>query len=235
MEQSPTTVPLRLCIDTAENVLVVALARGETVLAEQTIFSERSHARLVTVVVKELLHHLERTPNDLEQIAVVIGPGSYTGIRIGLSAAKGLAMALGISVVGIPTTALLAAGAQRLPSLRAHTYWMGMLHARKREAYVGVYDQSLQAMVAPAPMAVDSPAFKRLLDRYQPAILGSGAALLQGAVEPPLPCVPELPHRAQALAFAAECCFRLQGETQARDLSPLYLKPVRINRPKKLL
>ncbi len=228
---SNSDAPLTLSIDTAEKVLVVCIARGEELLAEQTVFTERSHARLVTVVIDELLHHLELSPNDLDHIGVVIGPGSYTGIRIGIAAAKGLALALDKPLVGVPTTALLAAGALLL-NLAPSTQLIGMLHARKREAYVGVYDTELHTLREPTRMEVDSAEFQALVQRQPAMLLGSGAALLDRETSH---FWPHLPNRAQALATAAHRIYAHNGTSTAEQLQPLYLKAVKISKPKRLL
>lgn len=97
-------MPLILCIETATKLCSVALGRDGVLLAERSLESEEHiHAEKVNVFIDEVLREAGIAIGDLNAVSVGIGPGSYTGLRIGLSAAKGLCYALGIPVIGIGT------------------------------------------------------------------------------------------------------------------------------------
>ncbi|HRD52695.1 MAG TPA: tRNA (adenosine(37)-N6)-threonylcarbamoyltransferase complex dimerization subunit type 1 TsaB [Flavobacteriales bacterium] len=97
-------MPLILCIETATKLCSVALGRDGVLLAERGLESERHiHAEKVNVFIEEVLREGGIAMRDLNAVAVGIGPGSYTGLRIGLSAAKGLCYALRIPIIGIGT------------------------------------------------------------------------------------------------------------------------------------
>jgi tRNA threonylcarbamoyladenosine biosynthesis protein TsaB len=98
-----------LAIDTATDMASVALHDGAAVLAETTWTSRRHHTVELAPRIDELLRQHDLAAHDLTGLAVAIGPGSYTGLRIGLALAKGLTLATGIPIVPVPTLDILAA------------------------------------------------------------------------------------------------------------------------------
>lgn len=98
-----------LAIDTATQFISLALHDGQQMLAEQTWFSENHHTVELAPAVRELLTSARLTPADLTALAVSIGPGSYTGLRIGVALAKGIAGARKLPLVGVSTFDILAA------------------------------------------------------------------------------------------------------------------------------
>jgi len=119
-----------LAIDTATRCTSVALNGERRVLAERTWRSANNHTTELMPAIVEMLAQQEIEPNSLTGIAVALGPGSFTGLRIGLSVAKGFATALDIPVVGIPTLDILAEAHahQKLPIcaiLQAGRKWLG--------------------------------------------------------------------------------------------------------------
>ncbi|MGB2957647.1 MAG: tRNA (adenosine(37)-N6)-threonylcarbamoyltransferase complex dimerization subunit type 1 TsaB [Bacteroidota bacterium] len=97
-----------LGIETATSVCAAAIAAEETVVAEEGIDQERVHAEKLLVLVDRVLKSAGKQLKDLRGIAISIGPGSFTGLRIGLSVAKGLSFAAGIPLVAVPTLESLA-------------------------------------------------------------------------------------------------------------------------------
>ena len=106
-----------LAIDTATQNASVALYDDRQVWAERAWFSERNHTIELLPAIAAMLAGQRLVPTDLKGVAVAIGPGSFTGMRIGVSVAKGLGLSLGIPVVGIPTLDVVAwpYANQRLP------------------------------------------------------------------------------------------------------------------------
>lgn len=97
-----------LAIDTSTNDSGVALYDGRTVLAECAWFSGRRHAEQVLPVIDLLLHNLDAAPSDLMAVAVATGPGSWSGLRVGMSLAKSLVLAYEMPLIGVPTLDILA-------------------------------------------------------------------------------------------------------------------------------
>lgn len=104
----PMTLPLTLAIDTARERLQLALARRDGTSDTEISDIAKGHAEAIFPAIGALLHRNGIGYGDLERIAVSTGPGSFTGLRIGLSAARGLGLALGIPVVGVPSLLALS-------------------------------------------------------------------------------------------------------------------------------
>ncbi|TAE60526.1 MAG: tRNA (adenosine(37)-N6)-threonylcarbamoyltransferase complex dimerization subunit type 1 TsaB, partial [Bacteroidetes bacterium] len=95
--------PLLLAIETATEVASVAVFSGEKLLGEIRIHQEKVHARLLLPMIQSLLRDLTIDRHALSAIGISSGPGSYTGLRVGVSAAKGLCLALGKPLIAVPT------------------------------------------------------------------------------------------------------------------------------------
>lgn len=111
------------------------MARDGTVLAEDSESAARSHVGSLPALVARVLAHAELTMDDVEGLAVSIGPGSFTGLRIGLGFAKGLAFAGGLPVAAVPTLEALAEAAECAPGETV----CAALDARKREVYAALF------------------------------------------------------------------------------------------------
>ncbi len=186
-----------LGIETATDVCAVGVARGEAVLAAASVHVPRSHATRLARLVAEALAHARLTPAEIDVVAVSAGPGSYTGLRIGASLARGLCLATGARLVGVPTMAALAAEAAdrvaggealvvALPSRRGELY-LGVAGAGAPEA-VALADARAWLdgrMPAGVPLACAGPAAEALRDALAPravrvlAVAPSGARIAQ--------------------------------------------------------
>ncbi|MEW6326219.1 MAG: tRNA (adenosine(37)-N6)-threonylcarbamoyltransferase complex dimerization subunit type 1 TsaB [Thermodesulfobacteriota bacterium] len=123
-----------LAVDTATHTGSVALTDNEVVLAEYNLFSKETHSRRLLQAVDYLLAQTRLALNDIDGLAVTIGPGSFTGIRIGLATFKGLALATGKPVMGISTLDALAAN---FPVADRPVF--PVIDARKREVFTAAY------------------------------------------------------------------------------------------------
>jgi tRNA threonylcarbamoyladenosine biosynthesis protein TsaB len=107
---------LLLALDTATRVLSLALHDGERVRYEATWYTANNHTVELTPAIESALAHCKLAPQALRAVAVALGPGSFTGLRIGLSVAKGLALAWELPLVGVPTLEITAAGVPHFDS-----------------------------------------------------------------------------------------------------------------------
>ena len=157
-----------VALETAAEVGGVALVEGGCVLAERVLGEEAQPARDVLPAVHALLEQVGRPLRDVESIALSIGPGSFTGLRIGLATALGLCFASPRRIVPVPTLAALAWG------LEAEGPVAPMLDARKQQVYAGLYDAEGQSL---APDQVCDPGrFLRSLEAWpRITLLGPGA------------------------------------------------------------
>lgn len=137
-------MPLILNIETSTTLCSVSLAKEGKVIACKEMNEGFTHAENLHVFVEEVLAKANKTVKDLNAIAVGSGPGSYTGLRIGVSAAKGLAYALNIPLIGVNTLQTMAAMA--IKENPTDILFCPMLDARRMEVYTAVYDKNLNAI-----------------------------------------------------------------------------------------
>lgn len=229
METTKTKVPevrWTLAIETSVLTSSVALLDGEVVQAESTVKTARGHASRLLPMVESVLETAGITTADLDLIVVPLGPGSFTGIRIGLSTAKGLAWALKIPAVGICSLEILARG-----SGIQNTPIVSVLDARKGEVFLGIYrvDSAGELEVILPPM-VSKPL--EALECVEGALSGTEALYVGEGVR----AYPDvfrnqtlLPHlfdviRGSVSASAGRALFLEKGNAEPQDLQPIYLR-----------
>lgn len=166
-----------LNIETSTDCCSVALTDQGQVLEERIEKEGMNHARLAAPFAEECMAYARARSLKPEAIAVSIGPGSYTGLRIGLSLAKGLAMGMDVPLIGVPTLEILA-----VKAMFKRFDWQGdellipMLDARRMEVYMAVYDFALNALEPPHPQILEPGIFDKYLAEGKRIILhGNGA------------------------------------------------------------
>ena len=215
---------LTLAFDTATPVGSVALMEDERLLASRYFDAGLHHSQHLFVELDGILRVAGREPAEVGAVAVTIGPGSFTGLRIGLSAAKGFCLAHGAALVPVPTLEVLAA---RLPYCRAPV--LALLDARRGEVYAGLYDTA-----DGAPRPLQGPRAGELesilSDWATEAVVCTGDGVSAGADVlsgwPDATLAPPHCHRPHAAALAWLGLRRLQAG-EAADLAavePEYLR-----------
>jgi tRNA threonylcarbamoyladenosine biosynthesis protein TsaB len=133
-----------LCIETATNVCSVALIDRDRVIGIKESSIDKSHASLLSVFIEELLSEQKIKAQSLDAVAVSMGPGSYTGLRIGVSTAKGICFGAGLPLIAINTLKSMYYGAVELyssdPEINPKTLYCPMIDARRMEVYSSLYD-----------------------------------------------------------------------------------------------
>ena len=162
-----------LYIDTAGPDALVGISRGQEILGFRENKISITHAEFVQVAVKELLISLSMTVSELDAVVVTLGPGSYTGLRVGLASAKGLAYALQKPLIGLSTLQLLAHRALQTLDQDAVQIF-SMLDAKRMEVFGGVYDTSLNEIQAEQAFEINEDLLKSLLSKGKVVCIGSG-------------------------------------------------------------
>lgn len=136
--------PLLLCLETATGVCSVLVARGEEILAERTSSGEREHAAMLVVFIEDVLMSAGVKANELDGVVVSKGPGSYTGLRIGVATAKGICYTLNKKLIAIDTPLSMASGySMEHPELPEDAVLIPMIDARRMEVYGAALDKTL--------------------------------------------------------------------------------------------
>jgi len=173
---------LILNLETASPVCSVALSRDGKLIGLRDSTDEKSHATSLTTFIMQLLEENSLTADQLDAISLGMGPGSYTGLRIGASVAKGLAYGSGIPVIGIPTLEALAKGflidhALEIEGLSAerNVLLCPMLDARRMEVYSAIYDTGMKEISPVEAKILDSDSFNELLQNHMMCFFGTGS------------------------------------------------------------
>lgn len=149
---------LLLCLETATTVCSVALFRNGQLLHLEETDQGYTHAENLHLFIQKALQRGGAQPADLSAVAISRGPGSYTGLRIGTSAAKGLCFALGIPLIAVDTLQAMSFGVRS--STNAGALFCPMLDARRMEVYTAIYDETLQAVRPVEAVVIDEAAVK---------------------------------------------------------------------------
>jgi tRNA threonylcarbamoyladenosine biosynthesis protein TsaB len=170
-----------LCIETATEICSVAIAKnGETIaLVEDTLGN--NHASQLHILVAKALEQSNLHFSDLQAVAVSKGPGSYTGLRVGVSAAKGYCYALQIPLIAINTLQSLASGFwQNNPTYSGLV--CPMIDARRMEVYCALFNQTLHEVLPTQAKIIDEKSFAEQLSQNQIIFIGNGAAKCENSI-----------------------------------------------------
>lgn len=162
---------LILNIDTAVQKASVTLANGASVLGTLENATQKDHAAWLHVAIKELLEKNGYSINQLKAVAVSAGPGSYTGLRVGMAAAKGLCYALDIPLITVNTLQMMALAALGQPA----PLLAPMIDARRMEVFTAVYNKSLQPVMEPINLILSPESYHSLLAGSVICFFGNGS------------------------------------------------------------
>ncbi len=214
---------LTLAIDTTTAVCSVALARDGQVLAEITTNLPRTHSQRLMPLVDALCQETGLAPVDLELLAVTRGPGSFTGLRIGIATVKGLGLALGLPVVAASSLQVLA------HNFGGRALVCPVLNARREQVYTALFRTGSD----PAPQvimpeqAISTAQLLEVLGEYDEPIwfCGDAVSLILPSIQKALPQAKEAPlHLGGPRAAAMADLARYLPTIPVDELTPLYLR-----------
>lgn len=166
--------PIILCIETATKMCSVALYKGEQLLSIKEQSGTYSHAENLTVFIEQVISEVNVSLQQIDAIAVSKGPGSYTGLRIGVSTAKGLAFALQKPVVAVDTLMSMASLASEVYKGDT-TYLCPMIDARRMEVYCAIYDNDLNVIKSVSADIITEHIFDEIIGDKKVVLFGDGA------------------------------------------------------------
>ena len=230
------TIPMTILnIETSTDVCSVAVTYEGMVLCHREDFSGHNHATMLSGFIKDCLDHIATHEMKLDAVAVSIGPGSYTGLRIGLSEAKGLCYALNIPLIGIDTLKTMAVEVMFTQEIEGDELFVPMIDARRMEVYTAVYDMALSTLVAPTPLILTPESFDSYLADRRLLIFGNGSDKARDVITSPnAKFISGIhPLAANMLPLAEQAYMRKEFLDLAYSV-PLYLKEFQATKPKKL-
>lgn len=223
---------LILCIDTATPVCSVSLGDGEKIVVRIDSTEEKSHAGHLALFVDQALKNAGKSFSQIDAIAVSKGPGSFTGLRIGVSMAKGLCYAGNLPLIAIDTLQAMAAGMSKVSKdiyvdqISPETaLYCPMVDARRMEVYTAVYNFQNQQVEKTKAMIIDEHSFIPLLYNRQIVFAGDGANKCKDLIKSPNAFfLPGFSHSAANMIDIAQRLFDSGKFEDIAYFEPYYLK-----------
>lgn len=224
-----------LNIETSTDVCSVALTSEGQVLDHRENYDGQTHATLLSQYVQEMLQYARTRDITLDAIAVSIGPGSYTGLRIGLSEAKGLAFGMNVPLIGVNTLQLLVVSTMFNHFIdEEKVLYVPMIDARRMEVYTAAYNAALEPVLEPQAMILDEQSLEDLNQQgYTLVLMGNGSDKAhQVLTRDGVRFVAGIKPVAVDMMALAEKSFREQRFIDVAYSTPLYLKEFQATKPK---
>ena len=216
-----------ILIETSTALCSAALAEDGVITSYRESSAPKAHASLTAVFIQEMLEEKGLTIADCDAVCVSKGPGSYTGLRVGVSTAKGLCFGSGKPLIAISTLDILVAQAQIPEDLK---YIVPMVDARRMEVYAAVYEIAGQAgndvrqITETAPAIIDENSYSDILEKGKVLFIGDGAGKCADVIKHPnasfLQCWP----KASAMLEPAMKAYKEKRFEDVAYFEPFYLK-----------
>jgi len=211
---------LILNIDTSQETASVCLARDEEMLAIRLNQQQSDHASWIHMAIQELLTESGFILSQLDAVAVTIGPGSYTGLRVGLASAKGLCFALDKPLICIPTLEMMAHAARFTDA----TLICPMIDARRMEVYSAIYDKNMHVVVSAEAIILEPTTYAPFIAAHPVCFCGSGSKKLQSLISSQHAHFEDIPFSASNMIPLSNQHYQLQVFSSLAYAEPLYIK-----------
>lgn len=215
-----------LHIETSTNVCSVAVSEDAQVIYEQENRDGHNHATLLGPFVRDALSFADSHAIPVDAVAVSSGPGSYTGLRIGVSEAKGVAYGLNIPLIEVPTLKLMCVPLLLYrEDIEDDALLCPMIDARRMEVYAAVYNRALRPVRDVQPDVVTAETYKELLDKHIIYFFGDGSAKCKEVItHPNARFIDDIVPLAKHMAPFAEMAHARGEFVDTAYFEPFYLK-----------
>lgn len=221
-------MPNLLLIESSNEICSVALSQEKSIIQEKYIDKPNSHSVYLAPFVNEVLNNATMSINELDGVVISDGPGSYTGLRIGSSLAKGICLGAGIPLMAVSTLKGLAKKA--LNDYPSVDQAIALVDARRSDAYLGVYNQQLKPIIKEQFITINS---ELKIEKSNAVVVGSGAMKFINELD----VKKELKHSesvlyAKDLLDEAMLKWAKQDFVDLTSYEPNYIKSVFVTKPK---
>lgn len=225
-----------LNIETSTDVCSVALTSEGQVLEHHENYDGNNHAQVLSPFVESVLKYVRSREIKLDVVAVSIGPGSYTGLRIGLSEAKGLCFGLNVPMIGINTLKILTVAVMFRHFFEEDVLFAPMIDARRKEVYAAVYDLALNEIMPSRPLILDENSYSEYLKDHKVVFFGNGSDKAKDIIKHKNAIFIEgIKPTALDMMALAEKAIRENDFIDVAYSTPLYLKEYQTTVSKKTL
>ena len=225
---------LLLHIETSTTVCSVALSENGQCIFSKMNDEGMNHAALLSVFIAEALETLKPTGKKLDAIAVSSGPGSYTGLRIGVSTAKGLCYGYEIPMIAISTLEVMTVAALKVLENADVALFCPMIDARRMEVYAAFYNSELNLVREIAADIIDETSYQNILSEQPVYFFGNGADKCKTALSHSnARFLENITPLAENMIALAEKAYTAQQFVDVAYYEPFYLKEFQTTTPKK--
>jgi tRNA threonylcarbamoyladenosine biosynthesis protein TsaB len=218
---------LILIIDTSTEKASIALSQDDEAIGLSVNEEQKDHAGWIHQAIENLLASRSIALKDLKAVAVTAGPGSYTGLRVGLATAKGLCYALSLPLITVNTLEAMAVAA--IAAEQDAELYCPMIDARRMEVFTAVYDRKVNLILPPLAMVLDETAFQPLLEDKRMLFFGNGHTKVQQIITHPNAIFRNVPFDASCLAGFIMKKYNLSQFADLAYTEPVYVKEVYTN------
>ncbi|MBR5810634.1 MAG: tRNA (adenosine(37)-N6)-threonylcarbamoyltransferase complex dimerization subunit type 1 TsaB [Bacteroidales bacterium] len=212
-------------IETSTALCSTALAENGAIISYRESSAPKAHASLTAVFIKEMLEERGLSPQDCDAFCVSMGPGSYTGLRVGVSTAKGLCFGSGKPLLAVGTLDTLVAQTREIPGLDGDLkYVIPMIDARRMEVYTAVFTPEGKQLTETAPAIIDENSFAEQLEQGQCLFIGDGAGKCADVIRHPNAHFIQCNPKASAMLIPATSAYKEKRFEDVAYFEPFYLK-----------
>ena len=224
-----------LCLETATPICSVALNDSCCTIALRETEGQNAHSEKITNFIREVMEEAKIGYQQLDAVAVSKGPGSYTGLRIGVSTAKGICYAADLPMMAIDTLEAMAHGlkAKLGSQIGENDLLIPMIDARRMEVYASVFDANLQKINDTAALVIDENSFEKIRKDHRLWLFGDGAPKLKQIFknQPNVNIVDGFRPSAAYMRTLAEQALQKQQFVDVAYFEPFYLKDFIAGKP----
>jgi tRNA threonylcarbamoyladenosine biosynthesis protein TsaB len=216
--------PKLLLLETATEVCSVALSKGNKIVSSACSNKGNSHTEHLFLFIEQVLAENNGKISELDGVVLSIGPGSYTGLRIGASAAKGICYALNIPLIGISTLQSIVFGAMCQPKEEEHVLYCPMIDARRMEVFTALYDATGTPVSETENKIIDDNSFASELNRNIIYFCGNGMPKCKPVLQHQNARFSEVPLHAAHMLLPALIKYKNRQHEDVAYFEPFYLK-----------
>lgn len=220
-------MPLLLNIDTATEHASVCLSRDEHIISMEESVEQKNHASFIQLAIQQVFTIANLELSAVDAITVTHGPGSYTGLRVGLATAKGLCFALQKPLILVNTLEVMAQAAiqdNRLSADVDSLLFCPLIDARRLEVFTAIYDASLNVILTPMALVLDETSFVEQLVSHKIIFSGSGSLKLKNMLTNSNAIFSTVQHNASHLVPEGLKAYKIGRFSDVAYSEPLYLK-----------
>ncbi|MCH7403055.1 tRNA (adenosine(37)-N6)-threonylcarbamoyltransferase complex dimerization subunit type 1 TsaB [Belliella kenyensis] len=220
-----------LSIESATKVCSISLHQNGRLVGLSELNDDNVHSKVMMIMIQNLLQTASLSPKDLNAVAISAGPGSYTGLRIGVSVAKGLAFANDIPLIGLDTLKALAY--QIVGLIDRKSTIVSMIDARRMEVYASSFLGDGTLLESPKPVILDEFSYRTMLDNGLVYFIGDGATKFKNIINHRNAIFLGIENSSKSLGLLAYEKFIVKDFEDLAYFEPNYLKEFKVVQSKK--